>query len=184
MMRIGCRDQIDGTAIGKVHEDLVSLRRRNHQVSDLDRLRKIAGVAGDNEERPPVGEAQIEVAGVGGIQQAQPHQAGRDTGDGTNDAVDEQRVALEPVHDVHHVWLVDELAIAAEALVLQHDRQIVDAVGRGQAAVAVGAVADDHHAGKTRIDLPGRVAVRVRMEPRRRRGLLDRDLRATTLRPA
>ena len=89
--------------------------------------------------------------------------------DGTNDAVDEQRVALEAVHDVHHVRLVHDLTIASEALVLEHDRQIVDAVGRGQATVAVGAVADDHHAGKSGIDLPGRVPVRVRMEPRRRR---------------
>ena len=83
MMRIGRRDQVDGTAVGKVHEDLVSLGRRDHQASDLHRLRQIAGVPGDDEERPPIGEAQIEVAGVGGIQQAQPHHPGRHIGDRT-----------------------------------------------------------------------------------------------------
>ena len=36
------------------------------------------------------------------------------------------------------VWLVDDLAVAAEALVLQHDRQIIDAIGCRQAAIAVG----------------------------------------------
>ena len=68
MMRIGRRDQVDGTAVGKIHEDLISFRGPNHQVAHLHRLRQIAGVPGDGEERPTIREAQIEVAGVGGIQ--------------------------------------------------------------------------------------------------------------------
>jgi hypothetical protein len=63
-------------------------------------------------------------------------------------AIDQQRVALEAVHDVHHARLVDHLAAACEPLVLQHDGKIVDAVGGGQATVRVGAIADDHHAGQ------------------------------------
>ena len=111
------------------------------------------------------------------FKQAQAHEAGGHPSDGTDGAVDEERVAPEPMHHVHHVGLVDELAVAPEPLVLQHDRQIVDAIGRGQTAIAVGAVADDHHAGKSRVNLPGRISVRVGMEPGRCGRLLDRDLR-------
>ena len=77
MARIGRSDQIDRTAIGEIHQHLVALGRRNHQAPHLHRLRKQPAVTGDDEERPPVGEAQIEVAGVGRIQQAQAHEAGR-----------------------------------------------------------------------------------------------------------
>jgi hypothetical protein len=81
------------------------------------------------------------------------------------------------MHHVHHVGLVGERTTTAEEFVLQHDRQIVDAVGLRQAAIGVLAIADDHHAGKARIDLRGGAAMQVRMEPRRRFGLPDGKLR-------
>ncbi len=59
----------------EVHQHLVPFGRRNHQVSHFHRLGKQPAIAGDHEERPAVGEAQIEVAGIGGIQQAQAHHA-------------------------------------------------------------------------------------------------------------
>ena len=177
MARIRRSDEVDRAAIAEIHQHLVALGGRNHQALDLHGLREKPAVTADNEERPPVGEAQIEGAGVRRIQQAQAHDPRRYARRGADDPIHDQSVALEAMHDVHHVGPVHDLAVAAKPLVLQHDRQVVDAIGRGQPAIAVGTVADDHHAGEARVDLRGSLPVRVRMEPVRACGLLDRDLR-------
>jgi hypothetical protein len=145
----GGGDEVDGMTAGKVDQHLVAFRWRDHQPLHLHRLRKEPTIAANDEEGPPVGEAKVKNAGVGCVQQAQAHHARGHARNRADGAVDDQRVALEAAHHVHHVGLVDGVAVASQPLVLQHDWQIVDTVGHGQPAVAVGTVADDHHAGET-----------------------------------
>jgi hypothetical protein len=68
-------DKVHGPAISKVDQHLVALARRNQQAPNLHGLGEQPAIAGDDEERPPVGEAQIEDASVRRIQQAQAHDA-------------------------------------------------------------------------------------------------------------
>ena len=63
MARIRSSDEIDRAAIAEVHQHLVALGGRDHKAPRLHGLREKPAVTADNEERPPVGEAQIESAG-------------------------------------------------------------------------------------------------------------------------
>ena len=134
-------------------------------------------IGGNEGEGPPVGEGQVEVPGIGGIDQAQADDALRHRHACPDRAVDHRRVAEEAVHEVGVARPVDGLAGRGEALVLEDEDEIVDAGGRREAAVRVVAVVDDEHAGEAGVDARCGLAVEVGVVPERRRRLVDRQAR-------
>jgi hypothetical protein len=127
-VRIG--HQVDRATVGEIHQHFVTLAGRDQEAGEFDRLRQQAVIACDCKERPPVRKAQVEVARIRGVEEAQPHNACGHLRYGIDDAVYDHGVADEAMHQIHHAGIVERRAVAIEALVLQHDRDVVDSVVR------------------------------------------------------
>src|SRR4029450_13470544 len=84
--------------------------------------------------------------------------------------VDENRVTEQPD------WCVVgsvELTVRPESLVLDDDRNVVNAVGPGQRERCLLLVVADEHPGQPSVHVHLAVAVRMRVIPQRRGGLVD-----------
>ena len=92
-------------------------------------------------------------------------------------AVDQQPIACVPHQLIDGRERVVDPAVGREALVLQHQRQIVDAPGIGQRRRRDGAVVDDQQAGQAGHHLPSGAPVGMRMEPAGGRRVRHRETR-------
>lgn len=87
-------------------------------------------------KHPVIIERQVINAGVRTIHEPKTDGACRDARDRVRRAVDKQRVAASSLHRRHHSLRHDQPAVL-ELSILNHQRQVVDAVFRGQTQCAL-----------------------------------------------
>ena len=169
------RDEVDGTAIGKIDQHLVALARRNKHAFDRDGPRQISAIGGDDVHDAAVRKTEVKVARIGSVEQTQPDHAAWHRQASPGGAVDNDRLAPEAMNEVHQVRSV--AAVSSEPPVLDDQGDVIDAIGRGQASIAVALVGDDHHARQPQIGLARGLMVDMRMVPTRGRRLPYDELR-------
>lgn len=119
---------------------------------ELDWLGEEPAVGANEPERAVVLESQVVDAGVGGVEDAEPDLVGSHLDVGVGGAVDGDGVAEEAG------WADDrrsevEGAVAVEALVLEDDGEVVDAVDVWQPVRLVFGGVDDEHPGEAPVEL-------------------------------
>ena len=132
-------------------------------------------------KRAAIGKKQRVGPGVRGIEHAKPHDARGDGGRRPDLAVDEDAIAMEPVQDVRRRQIIDHAPLGIDAAVLHDQRQVVDTIAAGQAALIVAPVYEVDHPRQTSVDMPRRRAVHMRMIPCGHRLLRDGQHRAPPL---
>nr|WP_256862840.1 hypothetical protein [Microbispora sp. GKU 823] len=120
-----------------------------------------------------VGEDQVVHPGVGTVEHAEAHPLGGDGQVGVVGAVDEDVVAQNAEGALQRVAV--EGAVGRELLVLQDQREVVDAVVAGQVEIEV--LVEDEHPGQAPVDVLSRGAVGMRVIPGGGGGLVDRPVR-------
>ena len=130
-----------------------------------------------------VAESQLEILRVGGIEKPESYEASRDSSDRSDRSVHNDGVASGAVGDIESAEsfvVVFNRSIGVELAVLQDKRQVVHAERPRQPKPRVGTVVDDDHPRQPHVDLPGGIAMRMGMEPKRRGGLIDLQHRPPT----
>ena len=135
-------------------------------------------------KRALVAKPQLEVLCVGRIEQPEPDQTGRDSSNRRKGSVHDDGVASDAVGDIERaesLVFVFNRSIRVELSVLKDEGQIVHAERPRQPEPRIGSVIDNHHTCEAHLNLPGGVAVWVRMEPKRCGGLIDLQYRPPAL---
>jgi hypothetical protein len=154
------------------HDDLGAFARCDLHQLGLVRPLEQPRVAADLPEPPIVGEAEVVDTGVGRIHHPEPHEGRGGFDVRVVRAVHQDRVA-EDARGAGEGRRMGERAVVVEALVLDDQRDVVDAVGVRQLDVAC-RVVHDEHAGGAPVDVIGGRTVKVGMKPERRSRLVDR----------
>jgi hypothetical protein len=115
--------------------------------------------------------AEVEVLGIGAVQQPQSHPSRRHLGNRSDRSVDDHRVAANPVDDTELVGFVVERSVGPEGPILDDDGNVVHAVVMRQTQVIT--VVYDDEPRQNQVGLSCRVVVGMGMVPERRSGLVD-----------
>src|SRR5262249_25679732 len=153
------------------HDDLRPVAGRHQHAVDLPWRVQQSAVGADQGERVVAGGAEVVDARVGGVEDSRPHLCGGRLLVGAEGAVDGNGVAEDAGVPVG--CLQAELVAAGELLVLDDQRDVVDAVPVRQVGRAGFAVVDEEQPGQAPVHVLGRVPVRVWVIPQRGGGLVD-----------
>ncbi len=157
-------------------DHLGALAGRQGHAGDAPWRVEQAAVAADQVEGAAVPEADLEGAGGRGVEQPEAHALAGHVQMGVVGAVD-QGGAAEPADRVERPVGEVEPALAVEVLVLDDQGDVVDAVALGQRQRARLGVVEQEHPGDAPVDVVLGAAVRVRVVPEGRGGLVDRPAR-------
>jgi len=161
-------------ALARAHgdHDLGALARGEQDALGADGRAQQPAVGGHDRQRAGAGEPDVVDPRPRRVEQPQADALRRDAQVGADRAVDRHAVAERAGRGERAAARV-EPALVVEPHVLEDERDVVDAVASRERGPGRRVVVEDDHAGEPAADVLGRPAVRVRVVPERRGGLLD-----------